>query len=172
MPRQSQPEPPEPVPGFVWTVALAGASWRVDAGRECRRKVDFYTTCRKPSVLAVNRRRHYRDGRITDWWWPYCEDHAYGRWVAGGQVWQWTLRPDDQARTLARALVVDVLRNVGHLDTGTAELLGRELVDGLAALGYLAGPGWRPTVACSCGCGQRWVALPPGHPPARPGGGR
>lgn len=36
---------------------------------------------------------------------------------------------------------------------------------GAIATEFLAA-GWRPTTLCRCGCGQRWVAQPDGHPPA------
>jgi hypothetical protein len=54
----------------------------------------------------------------------------------------------------------DLLMLLTSIDTGGED--AGDTADAVIAAG------WRPTTACRCGCGQRWVSGPPeGHPPER-----
>lgn len=83
----------------LWIVE-PDASWEVldavDETRRCRWGTRS-TACRKPSVARFNRRRvrysEPMDLDGVDSWWHYCGEHLYGRWVLGGRVVRWVLRP-------------------------------------------------------------------------------
>ena len=77
-------------------VAVPDPRWRTDEGRRCRWAVGpGGTTCKAPSVAALNRERHTsRRGRVADWW-AYCGDHLYGRWIEDGQVMHWIRKPEE-----------------------------------------------------------------------------
>jgi hypothetical protein len=67
---------------YVW---VPDEGWRVNPSREegllhrCRWGAGYRSkACGRPSVAALNRRRHVGRGRV-DSWWHYCEQHLYGR---------------------------------------------------------------------------------------------
>jgi hypothetical protein len=81
--------PGSPPPGHHWeAVVESGDSWQIWRGGKCR-FIEASKQCGKPPVAAFLR------GTAQKLWWPYCEDHLYGRWVEDGLVMHWKLVEDD-----------------------------------------------------------------------------
>lgn len=97
-----RPAPSSPPPdGCRWEAAPEGETygvleWQVlppGAVRACRFTLER-RSCGAPAVAILNRRRrNRRTGAVRDWWWPYCGDHLYGRWIEAGQVFHWRAVP-------------------------------------------------------------------------------
>jgi hypothetical protein len=62
------PEQPSPAHRLEWRLATPGK--RCVSGAQKR--------CGRPALLELNRGMNRRGGRV-DAWWPYCEEHTYGR---------------------------------------------------------------------------------------------
>jgi hypothetical protein len=86
------PAPPTtPPPGYRY-VPVPAEGWRTpSAYTRCRRR-----GCQNPPIADMNRHRRTLQG-TGDFWWAYCQDHSYGKWVADGRVWRWNLIPDENA---------------------------------------------------------------------------
>jgi hypothetical protein len=86
------PPPPGDIrPGFHYEPVRESDRWRVVGADEhwpCRMKLGVREMCRAPAVIILYRAHDRRRG--VSWQaWPYCADHAYGRWVSDGQVMYW-----------------------------------------------------------------------------------
>jgi hypothetical protein len=83
-----RPTPPEAPEGYRW-VDVPDASWRIEEGKPCRRRLPGSKSaqCPRESVAALNRGRHTPGLGRTASWWAYCPDHLYGRWIKDGVVW-------------------------------------------------------------------------------------
>jgi hypothetical protein len=78
------PEPFKPYEGWHWEVHPANG-WRLVTGKRCRAGASpSQKACGRPSVAELDRGT----------WWAYCEQHLYGKWVEGGRVVGWALRPN------------------------------------------------------------------------------
>lgn len=68
--------------------AVPDPDWEVDeVGRPCRRAFGRGTpACGKLSAAVLRRGERGQP-------WGYCPAHMYGRWIEGGQVMCWVLRP-------------------------------------------------------------------------------
>lgn len=89
------PAPAYPLqPGFAY-VAIPEPTdrWRLESDRTCRMVEGTpRRRCTNPAVAALNRGYRRTFCEPVDSWWPYCEDHLYGRWIEDGVLMIWVAR--------------------------------------------------------------------------------
>lgn len=93
----TRPAPPagDVLAGYEWVVEDGGLQWRLVSRPQIRcRYRGKDGQCENPAVVELNRGRYVQATRENrDSWWAYCLEHSYERWVEGGKVVMWALRP-------------------------------------------------------------------------------
>lgn len=162
-----RPPPSHREDGLVWAMRPAGTLWEL-VGRHSSQRCRFVggrprAQCPNPPVVRLLRPR-YRARYESSTWWPYCLDHAYGRFVWQGVVHEWFLTEAAQPLVCAgRKVTEETLQPYGPACGRTLNPAQQTYVDAVTRATVLVRPESADEMAARARSGRGW-SVPAGHP--------